>query len=225
MKYRLWACLLFLPMVLWASGRPKVAVVLSGGGAKGTAHIGALKVIEEAGIPIDYVVGTSMGAIVGGLYYHYGIPKYPLEKKMFGIFEHHICDGFQHLPIFRGFDDVFYVPHSRHTEVRREDIEKCEGLQVISESADSGVHIVMARGGREFFVTGHSEYSPYTLDTEYRRDLDKGLPIEMPRNYYREDNPEKGPLVRWRSVANLLFSNWLNYYVYQETPYDINQIK
>lgn len=164
-------------------------------------------------------------AAQAGLYYHYGIPKYPLEKKMFGIFEHHICDGFQHLPIFRGFDDVFYVPHSRHTEVRREDIEKCEGLQVISESVDSGVHIVMARGGREFFVTGHSEYSPYTLDTEYRRDLDKGLPIEMPRNYYREDNPEKGPLVRWRSVANLLFSNWLNYYVYQETPYDINQIK
>jgi homoserine O-succinyltransferase len=164
-------------------------------------------------------------AAQAGLYYHYGIPKYPLEKKMFGIFEHHICDGFQHLPIFRGFDDVFYVPHSRHTEVRREDIEKCEGLQVISESADSGVHIVMARSGREFFVTGHSEYSPYTLDTEYRRDLDKGLPIEMPRNYYREDNPEKGPLVRWRSVANLLFSNWLNYYVYQETPYDINQIK
>ena len=164
-------------------------------------------------------------AAQAGLYYHYGIPKYPLEKKMFGIFEHHICDGFQHLPIFRGFDDVFYVPHSRHTEVRREDIEKCEGLQVISESADSGVHIVMARDGREFFVTGHSEYSPYTLDTEYRRDLDKGLPIEMPRNYYREDNPEKGPLVRWRSVANLLFSNWLNYYVYQETPYDINQIK
>ena len=164
-------------------------------------------------------------AAQAGLYYHYGIPKYPLEKKMFGIFEHHICDGFQHLPIFRGFDDVFYVPHSRHTEVRREDIEKCEGLQVISESADSGVHIVMARSGREFFVTGHSEYSPYTLDTEYRRDLDKGLPIEMPRNYYREDNLEKGPLVRWRSVANLLFSNWLNYYVYQETPYDINQIK
>ena len=164
-------------------------------------------------------------AAQAGLYYHYGIPKYPLEKKMFGIFEHHICDGFQHLPIFRGFDDVFYVPHSRHTEIRREDIEKCEGLQVISESADSGVHFVMASGGREIFVTGHSEYSPYTLDTEYRRDLDKGLPIEMPRNYYRGDNPEKGPLVRWRSVANLLFSNWLNYYVYQETPYDINQIK
>lgn len=164
-------------------------------------------------------------AAQAGLYYHYGIPKYPLDKKMFGIFEHHICKGFEQLPIFRGFDDVFYVPHSRHTEVRREDIEKCKDLQIISESLESGVHIVMARGGREFFVTGHSEYSPYTLDTEYRRDLGKGLPIEMPRNYYRDNNPEKGPLVRWRSVANLLFSNWMNYYVYQETPYDINQIK
>lgn len=164
-------------------------------------------------------------AAQAGLYYHYGIPKYPLDKKMFGIFEHHICKGFDHLPIFRGFDDVFYVPHSRHTEVRREDIEKCKDLQIISESPESGVHIVMARGGREFFVTGHSEYSPYTLDTEYRRDLGKGLPIEMPRNYYRDNDPEKGPLVRWRSVANLLFSNWMNYYVYQETPYDINQIK
>lgn len=164
-------------------------------------------------------------AAQAGLYHHYGIPKYPLDKKMFGIFEHHICKGFQQLSIFRGFDDVFFVPHSRHTEVRREDIEKHPELQIISESDDSGVHIVMARGGREFYVTGHSEYSPYTLDTEYRRDLDKGLPIDMPKNYYRDNDPEKGPLVRWRSVANLLFSNWMNYYVYQETPYDINLIK
>lgn len=164
-------------------------------------------------------------AAQAGLYYHYGIPKYPLEKKMFGIFEHHVTEGFSHLPIFRGFDDVFYVPHSRHTEVRREDIDKCKDLQVVSESDDSGVHIVMARGGREIFVTGHSEYSPYTLDGEYRRDLGKGLPIDMPKNYYRNDDPEQGPLVRWRSTANLLFSNWLNYYVYQETPYDINQIR
>ena len=160
-------------------------------------------------------------AAQAGLYYHYGIPKYPLEKKMFGIFEHHVTEGFSHLPIFRGFDDVFYVPHSRHTEVRREDIDKCKDLQVVSESDESGVHIVMARGGREIFVTGHSEYSPYTLDGEYRRDLGKGLPIDMPKNYYRNDDPEQGPLVRWRSTANLLFSNWLNYYVYQETPYDI----
>lgn len=164
-------------------------------------------------------------AAQAGLYYHYGIPKYPLEKKMFGIFEHHVTEGFSHLPIFRGFDDVFYVPHSRHTEVRREDIDKCKDLQVVSESDESGVHIVMARGGREIFVTGHSEYSPYTLDGEYRRDLGKGLPIDMPKNYYRNDDLEQGPLVRWRSTANLLFSNWLNYYVYQETPYDINQIR
>ena len=164
-------------------------------------------------------------AAQAGLYYHYGIPKYPLEKKMFGIFEHHVTEGFSHLPIFRGFDDVFYVPHSRHTEVRREDIDKCKDLQVVSESDESGVHIVMARGGREIFVTGHSEYSPYTLDGEYRRDLGKGLSIDMPKNYYRNDDPEQGPLVRWRSTANLLFSNWLNYYVYQETPHDINQIR
>lgn len=163
-------------------------------------------------------------AAQAGLYHHYGIPKYPLDKKMFGIFEHHICEGMSKLPIFRGFDDVFFVPHSRHTEVRRADIEKHPELTIISESDDSGVHIVMARGGREFYVTGHSEYSPYTLDTEYRRDLGKGLPIDMPKNYYRDNDLEKGPLVRWRSTANLLFSNWLNYYVYQETPYDINQI-
>ena len=164
-------------------------------------------------------------AAQAGLYYHYGIPKYQLDKKMFGIFEHHVTEGFSHLPIFRGFDDVFYVPHSRHTEVRREDIDKCKELQVVSESDESGVHIVMARGGREIFVTGHSEYSPYTLDGEYRRDLGKGLPIDMPKNYYRNDDPEQGPLVRWRSTANLLFCNWLNYYVYQETPYDINHIR
>ena len=164
-------------------------------------------------------------AAQAGLYHFYGVPKYPLEKKMFGIFEHHVCEGFGKLPIFRGFDDVFFVPHSRHTEVRRKDIERCPELQIVSESEDSGVHIGMARGGREFYVTGHSEYAPYTLDTEYRRDLAKGLPIDMPKNYYRGDDPEKGPLVRWRSTANLLFSNWLNYYVYQETPYDINEIK
>lgn len=164
-------------------------------------------------------------AAQAGLYHFYGVPKYPLEKKMFGIFEHHVCERFGKLPIFRGFDDVFFVPHSRHTEVRRKDIERCPELQIVSESEDSGVHIVMARGGREFYVTGHSEYAPYTLDTEYRRDLAKGLPIDMPKNYYRGDDPEKGPLVRWRSTANLLFSNWLNYYVYQETPYDINEIK
>ncbi|MBQ8360806.1 MAG: homoserine O-succinyltransferase [Bacteroidaceae bacterium] len=162
-------------------------------------------------------------AAQAGLYCHYGIPKYKLEKKMFGIFKHRVSNPL--LPIFRGFDDEFYVPHSRHTEVRREDILKVKGLDLISESDESGVYMVLARGGREIFVTGHSEYSPLTLDTEYKRDLGKGLPIELPVNYYRDDDPEKGPLVQWRAHANLFFQNWLNYYVYQETPFDINEIK
>ncbi len=164
-------------------------------------------------------------AAQAGLYHHYGIPKHKLDKKMFGVFRHHVCNGFETLPIFRGFDDEFFIPHSRHTEIRREDIEQHNELDIVSESEESGVHIVMARGGREFFVTGHSEYSPFTLDAEYRRDVVKGLPIEIPVGYYRDDNPDKGPLVKWRGTANLLFSNWLNYYVYQETPYDINDIK
>ena len=162
-------------------------------------------------------------AAQAGLYRFYGIPKYDLPEKMFGIFEHRV--NRPQLPIFRGFDDVFYVPHSRHTEVRRADIERCPELDIISESDESGVYMVMARGGREFFITGHSEYSPYTLDGEYKRDLAKGLPIRMPKNYYRGDDPSQPPLVRWRAHANLLFSNWLNYYVYQETPYDINEIR
>lgn len=162
-------------------------------------------------------------AAQAGLYRFYGIPKYDLPEKMFGIFEHRVNRPL--LPIFRGFDDVFYVPHSRHTEVRRADIERCLELDIISESDESGVYMVMARGGREFFITGHSEYSPYTLDGEYKRDLAKGLPIRMPKNYYRGDDPSQPPLVRWRAHANLLFSNWLNYYVYQETPYDINEIR
>ncbi len=162
-------------------------------------------------------------AAQAGLYFHYGVPKYKLDKKMFGIFEHRTNNPL--LPIFRGFDDIFYVPHSRHTEVHREDILKVKELDLISESDESGVYMVMARGGREIFVTGHSEYSPLTLDTEYRRDLDKGLPIEMPVNYYRDNDPAKGPVVRWRAHANLFFQNWLNYYVYQETPFDINEIK
>ena len=162
-------------------------------------------------------------AAQAGLYHHYGIPKYPLEKKMFGIFEHHLNNSL--LPIFRGFDDVFYVPHSRHTELRREDILKVKELDLVAESDEAGVYMVMARGGREIFVTGHSEYSPNTLDVEYKRDLAKGLSIEMPKNYYRNNHPDNAPLVRWRGHANLMFSNWLNYYVYQETPYDITQIR
>lgn len=162
-------------------------------------------------------------AAQAGLYHFYGVPKHATDKKVFGVFEHHVLEPM--LPIFRGFDDTFYVPHSRHSEVRREDIEKVEGLNIVSESEDAGVHMVIARGGREIFITGHSEYSPYTLDQEYKRDLGKGLPIDMPKNYYRDDDPEKGPLVRWRAHANLLFSNWLNYYVYQETPYNIDEIQ
>jgi homoserine O-succinyltransferase len=162
-------------------------------------------------------------AAQAGLYHHYGVPKYPLDKKMFGIFPHQPLLPLH--PIFRGFDDTFNVPHSRHTEVRAADILKHKELTILSHSEEAGVHMVMARGGREFFVTGHSEYSPLTLDTEYRRDLNKGLPIEMPRNYYRNDDPEQGVIVSWRAHANLLFSNWLNYFVYQETPYNIEEIK
>ena len=162
-------------------------------------------------------------AAQAGLYHHYGVPKYPLDKKMFGIFPHQPLLPLH--PIFRGFDDTFNVPHSRHTEVRAADILKHKELTILSHSEEAGVHMVMARGGREFFVTGHSEYSPLTLDTEYRRDLSKGLPIEMPRNYYRNDDPEQGVVVSWRAHANLLFSNWLNYFVYQETPYNIEEIK
>jgi homoserine O-succinyltransferase len=157
------------------------------------------------------------------LYHYYGIPKYPLDKKMFGVFEHSKSDSSS--PILRGFDDVFYVPHSRHTEIRREDILKIPELTILSESKVSGVYMVASLNGRELFVTGHSEYSPGTLDTEYKRDLDKKLPIEMPKNYYKEDNPNNPPVVRWRSQANMLFVNWLNYFVYQETPYNIEAIK
>ena len=161
-------------------------------------------------------------AAQAGLYHHYGVPKYALPEKMFGIFpQTPLCPS---LPIFRGFDDVFYMPHSRHTELRREDILAVPELSLIAESPQSGVGMVMARGGREIFITGHSEYSPYTLDTEYKRDLGKGLPIKMPLNYYRNDDPSQPPLVTWRAHGNLLFQNWLNYYVYQETAYDINDI-
>lgn len=162
-------------------------------------------------------------AAQAGLYHFYNIPKHTLDKKMSGIFKHTVSDPQN--PIFRGFDDIFYVPHSRHTEVRKEDIEKVPDLKIISESEDAGVYVVMARNGREFFVTGHSEYAPNTLDTEYKRDLAKGLSIEIPQNYYKDDDPNNEPIVRWRSHANLLFTNWLNYFVYQQTPYDIGEIK
>ena len=162
-------------------------------------------------------------AAQAGLFHFYGVPKYPLNEKMFGVFEHKIYDKLN--PIFRGFDDVFYVPHSRHTEVRREDILKVPELTLLSESERSGVYMVMARNGRDFFITGHSEYSAHTLDTEYKRDMKKGLPVNLPENYYADNNPKNEPVVLWRSHANLLFTNWLNYFVYQETPYDLANIR
>lgn len=161
-------------------------------------------------------------AAQAGLYYHYGVPKYQLPKKMFGIFQQHTLQP--QIPLFRGFDDVFNMPHSRHTEVRREDIEKHNELEIVAESPESGVSIVIARGGRQIFVTGHMEYSPYTLDSEYRRDLGKRDDVDMPKNYYRDNDPQKAPNVTWRAHANLLFSNWINYYIYQETPYNIEEI-
>jgi homoserine O-succinyltransferase len=159
-----------------------------------------------------------------GLYYHYGVPKYVLPQKVFGVFPHS-RDHTQNDKIFRGFDDVFYVPHSRHTEVRKEDIVKAPGLRILSESPDSGVYAVSDREGRQFFITGHSEYDPLTLKEEYERDEGLGLPVNVPDNYYPGGDPARPPVVRWRSSANLLFSNWLNYYVYQETPFDLAQLR
>ena len=162
-------------------------------------------------------------AAQAGLNHFYGIPKYPLERKKFGVFKHTVNNP--NVPLFRGFDDEFYVPHSRHTEIRREDIEKVPALSILSESAEAGVYIVMARGGREIFITGHSEYAPNTLHSEYIRDMEKNLPINIPVNYYTDNDPQKEIIVRWRSHANLMFKNWLNYYVYQPTPYNLEEIE
>lgn len=161
-------------------------------------------------------------AAQAGLYCHYGIPKYKLAKKMFGIFPQVALQP--KLPIFRGFDDTFMMPHSRHTEIRKEDIMAHPDLQLIAESEDSGVGIVMARGGREFYVTGHLEYTADTLNNEYQRDRYIRDDVELPRNYYKNDNPDNPPVVTWRAHANLFYTNWLNYCVYQETPFDINEI-
>ena len=162
-------------------------------------------------------------AAQAGLFYHYGIPKYPLLKKMFGIFPQHPLDT--SLPIFRGFDDVFMMPHSRHTEIHREDILANPDLTLIAESPDCGVSMVMARNGREIYITGHLEYAPNTLDNEYKRDRGIRDDVDLPKNYYRDDNPDNPPVVTWRAHANLLYANWINYYVYQETPYNIDDIK
>lgn len=158
-----------------------------------------------------------------GLYYHYNIPKYDLNEKMFGVFPHRATK--KNVKLLRGFDDEFYVPHSRHTEVRKEDIVNNEALTLLAESDESGIYIVSAKGGRQIFVSGHSEYDPLTLKSEYDRDVAKGLDIKVPKNYYTQDDPTKDPIVRWRSHANLLFCNWLNYYVYQETPFNLHEIE
>lgn len=158
-----------------------------------------------------------------GLYYHYGVPKYELEQKMFGIFPHKL--EVSNHPLLRGFDEQFFVPHSRHTEVKRIDIEKVSDLQILTSSRISGVHIVSDKSGRQFFITGHSEYDRFTLANEYFRDIDKGLDIKVPYNYFPNDDPSQPPNFNWRCHANLMFSNWLNYCVYQETPFDLNDLK
>ena len=158
-------------------------------------------------------------AAQAGLYYHYGIEKKQLPEKLFGVFPHHA--DYKRAILLRGFDDEFWVPHSRHTTVDRADIEQVPGLKILASSEKCGVYIVMNKEGRQIFVTGHSEYDPDTLEKEYRRDKDKGLPIAVPENYYPNDDDTQAPLVRWRGHGNLLYSNWLNYFVYQTTPYDI----
>lgn len=158
-----------------------------------------------------------------GLKYHYGVEKFVLDKKLFGIFEHRVVN--KKSKLLRGFDDVFYAPHSRHTEVRRADIEKIPDLQILAESDVAGLYIIASKDRKNIFVTGHSEYDADTLHKEYLRDLEAGLPIDIPVNYYPDNDYKKAPKVVWRSHANLLFSNWLNYYVYQTTPYDINKVK
>jgi homoserine O-succinyltransferase len=159
-------------------------------------------------------------AAQAGLNYHYGVPKHTLNEKMFGVFPHKINRS--NVMLLRGFDEVFHVPQSRHTEVRREDITIHEDVEILSESEEAGVYIAASKDGRQIFVTGHSEYDPLTLKWEYDRDANKGLKIAVPRNYYPNDDPTQIPVTQWRAHANLLFSNWLNYYVYQVTPYDWN---
>ncbi len=157
-----------------------------------------------------------------GLYYHHGIPKYILKEKMFGVFPHKPLDLYH--PLLRGFDESFYVPHSRHTEIRFEDIALCKDLQILTYSEQSGIHLVSDLECRNFYATGHSEYDAETLAKEYFRDVDRGLPIKVPFNYFPDDDPTKKPIVTWRNVGTLMFTNWLNYFVYQRTPYDINDI-
>jgi len=162
-------------------------------------------------------------AAQAGLYHHFGVPKYPVNDKVFGVFPHTV--GVPNTKLLRGFDEVFFVPQSRHTEIRREDIVLHDELEILSESDESGVYLVGTKDGKHIFVTGHSEYDSCTLKAEYERDVQKGLSIAVPRNYFPNDDPTREPRITWRAHANLLFSNWLNYYVYQETPYDLHIAK
>ena len=156
------------------------------------------------------------------LYYHFGIRKYPLEKKLFGVFPHRIVH--RHPILLRGFDDVFYVPHSRHTTIRKEEVQEHPEIKILAESDQAGIYAMQTAGGRQIFITGHSEYDTYTLEKEYKRDRNAGKPIEIPYNYYPDDDDTKKPMLQWRAHAHLIYSNWLNYFVYQETPYDITKI-
>ena len=158
-----------------------------------------------------------------GLYYHYGVRKQLLPEKMFGVFEHRVTRPAN--PLVRGFDEVFYAPHSRHTGICREDVDNCAALRILAESDAAGPFLMSTENGRQIFVTGHPEYDKYTLDAEYKRDVAKGLPIHVPVNYYPDDDPAKPPQFRWRAHAHLLYENWLNYYVYQNTPYDLGDIQ
>ncbi len=161
-------------------------------------------------------------AAQAGLYYHYGIQKHPLPEKLFGVYPHHA--DYKRAILLRGFDDTFWAPHSRHTTIRREDVEAQPGLKILASSDEAGGYIIMNKEGRQIFVTGHSEYDPDTLEREYLRDKAQGLPIHVPVNYYPNDDDTKPPVVRWRGHGNLLYSNWLNYFVYQTTPYDIMEV-
>lgn len=180
------------------------------------------EIMDYAKINVTSTLFICWGA-QAGLYHYYGIPKYKLNEKRFGVFSHRVNN--KNSKLLRGFDDLFHAPHSRHTEIKKEDIDSIPELEILSESDEAGVYIVAAKSGRQVFVTGHSEYDPNTIKNEYERDTAKDLAISIPVNYFKDDNPVKEPLVTWRGHANLLFSNWLNYYVYQATPYNIELIK
>jgi homoserine O-succinyltransferase len=181
---------------------------------------------EELKEILDFSVTNAFSSLYicwgaqAALYHRYGVPKHPLTQKMFGVFKHSISNKTEKL--FRGFDDEFYVPHSRYTEIRHEDVSKVEDLKILSESPQSGIFVLNSQNGRQIYATGHLEYDATTLQDEYLRDLSRGLDTPLPLHYYPEDNPKKAPLVKWRAHAHLFFSNWLNYYVYQETPFVLN---